>query len=434
MALGITQNGVVHRQDDGTVTILRPGRNGGLGTEIEVSQELADRYRLATGDVVAGATEPIGPDMPETARSDEVMEDEAGWDEQFDEPSAIRNVSVPNWLMTRQVPTERLTAITRINGLTLEEAEERPSPRTRRSHSERTPPDRLLPLATGSNDVTGRMLDFAAPLGAGSMGVIQGPHASGLTRTLRAVLHGVVTNAPDCVPIVLLLRARGEEITDWRRRFPQADIVVCPSALDGGSPEQTLRICDLALEAAQRQTELGRDVALLVDSLTGLWGTMLEAEGADAQAQADQSYARQRIREWVQRAGCFHGEMPLGGSLGGSLTIIGTAWHQALDAEEEEEGEAHPHLRLLEHLLPEASWRIVLSATLARLRLYPAIDVKQCLSRDEERLLPAEALDRLLTARGLLPRRDPLACYQTLMNAIETTEDRNTLLQALTAA
>jgi transcription termination factor Rho len=91
-------------------------------------------------------------------------------------------------------------------------------------------------------------------------------------------------------------------------------------------------------------------------------------------------------------------------------------------------------LRLLEHLLPEASWRVVLTATLARLRLYPAIDVKQCLSRDEERLLPAEVLDRLLTARGALPRRDPLTCYQRLMSALEMTEDMNALLQSLASA
>ncbi len=413
--------------------MLRPGKNGGRITEIEIAQELADAHRLATGDVVEGLTEPMAA-APQTALSDEVMEDEAAWHEQYDEPASVARMTIPNWLTTHLFPTERITAITRINGLALDEAEERPSPRTRRSHSERTPPDRLLPLAVGPNDLTGRMLDFAASLGAGSVGVIWGPHGSGLTRTMRAVLKGLVTHTPDCVPIVLLLRTRSEEITDWRRQFPTADIVVCPSAQEVAATEQTLRMADLVLEAAQRQTELGRDVALLVDSLTGLWGAMLEAEAADAQSQADHSRARQRLREWVQRAGCFHGETPLGGSLGGSLTLLGTVWHQTIDEEAEEDRELHPHLRLMEHLLHETSWRVALSPKLAGLRLYPAIDVRDCLSSPEERLLPAPTFERLLAARGKLPRRDPLAAYLTLMDALEATESQEALLDVLLAA
>jgi transcription termination factor Rho len=431
MALGIAQHGIVHRRDDGTTAILRPGRRGGAGIEVEVPKDLAEEHRLATGDVVEGPTEPVASSEPETSRSDEVMEDEASWDEQFDEPPAARNVAVPLWLTTRCVATERLTSIMRINGLPVDRADDRPLPRTRRSHTERVPPDQLVPLATGPTDATGRILDFAAPLGLGSMGLIRGPHGSGLTRTLATVLNGIVAHAPQIVPIVLLLRARAEEVTEWRRQFPRADVVLCPSALGEVTPDQTLRAADLVLEAAQRQTELGRDVALLVDSLTGLWGTMLEAEEADSQAQADQSGARRLLREWVQKAGCFHGETPLGGSLGGSLTIIGTVWDQSIDEEAEEEREVHPHLRLMEHIVHDASWRVVLSEALAARRWYPAIDVKQCLSSDEGRLLPPDMLDRLLTARGKLPRRDPVACHRRLMAGLDAAPDFETLLDLL---
>ncbi|HZT44184.1 MAG TPA: hypothetical protein VFA07_18610 [Chthonomonadaceae bacterium] len=424
MTLQIIHNGIVHRHEDGTTTILRPGKNGGPGTEIEVPQELADSYRLATGEVVEGTTEPL------EAHSDVEGDDTPAMAEPIDEASS-HNEAGPEGPASRYVPTERLTEIARINGLSVEEAEERPFPRTRRSHSERTPPDRWLSLATGPDDVTGRMLDFAAPLGNGCMGVIYGPHGSGLTRTLRSVGKGIAVNAPDCVLLILLLRARSEEVTDWRRRFPQADVVVCPSVINTGTPEQTLRLTDLVLEAAQRQTEMGKDVVLLVDSLTGLWGAMLEVEEADAQRQADQSQARQRLREWVQKAGCFHGETPLGGSLGGSLTLVGTLWHQAIDEEAEEEGEVHPHLRLLEHLILESSWRIPLSNALAERRLYPAIDVKQCLSQYEETLLPSQTREPLWAARAALPRHELLVCYQRLMNALDTSSDLDSLLQRL---
>ena len=139
-------------------------------------------------------------------------------EEQRDEPSAARGVSVPQWIVQRMVPTERLLNVTRINGVSLEEAEDRPSPR-KRNNAERSAPDRAISLATGNADTTGRMLDFGGTLGAGSVGIIYGPHASGLTRTLESVVAGACANATDMVVIVLLLRARSEEVTEWRRRF-----------------------------------------------------------------------------------------------------------------------------------------------------------------------------------------------------------------------
>src|SRR5207249_241932 len=98
----------------------------------------------------------------------------------------------------------------------------------------------------------------------------------------------------------------------------------------------------LALEAAQRQTELGRHVFIAIDSLTALWGAMLQTEEADAQREADIAQARIGIREWFQRAGSFGGEGLLGSGLGGSLTVVGTVWHDEIDVEAEEEGETHP--------------------------------------------------------------------------------------------
>lgn len=366
MALGIASNGIVQRDQQGITTILRPGKNGGTSTEIAVNAVLADAYQLATGDIVEGT-----------------------------------------------IDEGQLTTIDRVNGLGEEAAKERPFARSRRSQSERSSPDRSITIASGEDDLTGQMLDIAAPLGLGYFGIIWGQHGNGLTRTLRTVLDGIVNDAPDALPFVLLLRARSEEMTDWRRRFPGAEIV-CASPFDNTAGE-ILRLADLLLEAAQRQTELGKDVIILIDTLTGLWAAMLEAEEADDQAQADQSSARQRMREWVQRAGCFHNQPPLGGGLGGSLTIIGTVWHQAIDRDEEEERETHPHLRLLDYLIPEASWQVMMSDVLAQARLFPAIDVRKCLSRDEERFLLPESYDTLVEMRSSLPRRDPVECYHQLM-------------------
>ena len=428
MALGIERNGIVQRHKDGVTTIWRPGRNGGPGTEIEVTPEHAEQYRLATGDIVAGETE-IVRDESHTAYPHETAEAQPEWDADFEEPQAVRPSASFGVPAAFSAPTERLTEIRTVNGLNRDDAADRPFPRTQRSRSERTPPDRWLSLAAGPDDATGRTLDFAAPLGIGVFGIVYGPHGSGLTRTLQTVLKGLLIHAPDCILLVLLLRARAEETTEWHTRFPQADIVVGSSS----APEETLLCCELMLEAAQRQTELGRDVVLLIDSLTALWGTLLEAEEADAQQEADTSQARQTMREWTQKAGCFHGETPLGGGLGGSLTILGTVWHQAIDVEAEEERDIHPHLRLLEHVLPEAAWQIALSDTLMRRRLFPTIDVKQCRSQYEERLWPAALVEPTLKTRGMLPRNDAPACYARLQATLYVSQDLASLLEALSA-
>lgn len=382
--LGVVRNGIVRVAEGGEVHILRPGKNGGRLMPIAVSQAIADRFRLATGDVVEGDTEQGG--------------------------------------------TERLIAIRRINGLLLEEAEERPFAKTRRSHTERTRPDQSYALSMAAGDSTGRILDFAAPLGRGDLGAIYGPHGSGLTRTLRSVLQGVITHAPDAVVLVLAIQTRGEEITDWRRRFPDVDIVVCPTASGEMPAEEALLLPTLVLETAQRQTELGKDVVLLIDSLTALWGLLLETEEATAQREADQSQARQRILEFVRKAGCFHGETPLGGCLGGTLTVIGTVWHQEIDVEAEEDRELHPHLRLLEQVIPDLSWRVPLHPGLALQRLYPAIDVRACLSQNEASFLSGDLLDALLQARSKLPRNDPLTVYHILMDAMDQTTDMQDLI------
>lgn len=431
MALFTERGGIVQRQKDGATHLIRPGRNGGRVTCVEVPSELAEQYNLADGDIVEGATERIEEESTEDDH-DFDLDMQPGWDVQYDEPGSLQTEAASVTPAVQRFPTERLTVLTKVNGLDRDEAIDRPFARSQRSRSERTPPDRPLLLADGPNDATGRILDFAAPLGAGVFGAVYGPHGGGLTRTLQTVLNGIVKNAPDCIVLVLLLRPRAEEATEWRRRFPQAEIVVGSSAFSEAPPEQTIEIASLLLESAQRQTELGRDAVLMIDSLTALWGAMLEAEEADAQHEADTSKARQQMREFVQRAGCFHGAGPLGGGLGGTLTILGSIWHQAIDEEAEEERDTHPHLRLLEHLLPEASWLVALSEPLARKRLYPAIDIRQCRSQHEERLLPADLLEPLLKARGGLPRKDPLTCHLRMMEALDDSTDTQGLLERLT--
>lgn len=428
--LNFTRNGIVHRPADGPVVLIRPGKNGSLGSVTEVPEALANAYSLSDGDVVSGVSEPL--DGAEAHERERASEDDLSQPEQLSNLDA--NNGVTQWLETRVAPTERLVSIDWINCLTPDDALDRPSPRQKRNSLERSTPDRHVPLGCGPNDLTGRVLDLAAPFGIGVVGLIYGPHASGLTRALHSVVRGVTEHAPDVQVIVLLLRSRGEEMTDWRRKFPGAEVVVCPSGVFGATPDQTMRVADLTLECAKRQSELGRHVLLAVDSLSGLWAAMLETEDADAQREADHAYARIRMREWLQSAGNFGGEGLLGSGLGGSITIVGTVWHQQSDLEEEEEGEMHPHLRLLEHTLHEADWRVPLRGGLASKRLFPAIDVVRAYSRSDRDLLGEELATLRDNALKALSRLEGVEQYNALMTALENHPEDDDAWRALASS
>lgn len=428
--LNICEYGIAQRAEDGTVVIIRPGANGSKLVEVEVDRDLADRFNIVTGDVVEGPTEPI-PELSELNFAP-VSDLQYGWDDdERDEPAAVRGETVPEWLVTRRTPTEKLVDVERINSLPAAEALERPASRIKRSSYERSLPDRWVPLSHGPSDLTGRMLDFAAPLGLGYAGIVYGPHGAGMTRTLQSLARGITESAPECLLFALLIRARGEEVTDWRRRFPRAEVVVCPGGLHRTAFEETVRVADVTLAAAQRMTELGRHVALVVDSLTALWAAMLEGEEADSQREADRAWSRRRIREWLQAAGCFGGEGLLGSGLGGSLTILGTVWSRSVDTEAEEEGETHPHLRLLEHALPESDWRVALSGSLSADRHYPAIDTDRCLSSREERIVPEALLDRVRVARSRLAGLGVRERYNAQIDAMAETRDLDEMVNEI---
>lgn len=426
MPLHILQHGIVHRADSGAVLVYHIGKLGRIESCIEVPEYLAEEHRLASGDIIEGSTTSSDINAePDSNEPERLFSD----DEQLDEPLMLSGKSILRSLPTL-FPMELLTDITRINGLSAEDAEVRPNARKRKTW-ERTEPKAAWPLALNSNDSTGRLLDLAAAFAPGTTGMIYGAHASGLTRALRSVVAGVTQNHPEAVVIVLLFRARGEEITDWRRRFPEADIIACPSAQLGGTPEQTLLAANLALACAMRQTELEKDVLLAVDSFTGLWSAMLEVEGDDSQHGADRSPARTRMREWIQNAGCFGGEGPLGGSLGGSLSIVGTLWQTGIDLEEESEGELHPHLRLFEHILHDTTWRIPLSQKLADERLYPAIDILAANSTLESRMLSVQEQNIRADIRAALKLHPLVERHIILLNAIDSETSLDGVLKSI---
>lgn len=344
---------MVYRPAQGPVVACAPGVRRGPWSSVRLSQSVLDAYRVETGDLVVGV-----------------------------------------------VADDEMTELRSLNGLVGEAMLDRPRAGKRSSY-ERSAPDRRIPVQSGPHDATGRLLDLSAPFALGTLGVVYGPHGSGMTRTLQSMAAAVMREAPDVHLMVLLARVRREEETDWRRRLPGVETVTCPSAEDDATADDAVMVAECALGRAQRLSEAGLDVVLVIDSLTAVWAAMLETEDADAQQEADLSGARLRIREWAQAAGWFRGEGLFGGGAGGSLTLLASAWQIPVDDEEEEEHESHPHLRLFEHLLDGLTWRMPLSGRLAGMRLFPALDWVRGSARQERGLLDADTADAMDEARRL---------------------------------
>ena len=387
MPIGIENLGIVHRLDADNVRALLLGKNGQSPRRMSIPEEIANSWCLNSGDII---TADMKPD--DTELSDFIV-----------------------------------TAIHKVNGLELTAALQRPNPRPRRQASERLVPFKALVATQNPEDIIGRTIDYLAPLGLGDAGIISGPHGAGLTVTLRSLLAAITQNRPEVSIIVLLSRARSEEATDWRRRLPGADVIVCPSDFTGATTEESLLTPQLILDCARRQTELGRDVLLAIDSLTGIWAAELEATESDSQREADRSQARLDIRDWLQSAGDFHGEGLLGSGLGGSLTIISTVWSADFELEAEDEGELHPMLRLLEHIAQDTTWKIALSGELAGKRLYPAIVGSACYSRHEASLIGEEQTALRGAIRSELIDKSNIEAWHRVMEIIEGGETAATL-------
>ena len=121
-------------------------------------------------------------------------------------------------------------------------------------------------LETSPNELSTRMVDLFAPIGLGQRGLIVSPPKAGKTTMLKQIAHGVVTNCPEAVLMVALIGERPEEVTDMRR---SVDGDVFASTFDENVEEQC-RVAELCLDRAKRLVELGKDVVILLDSITRL--------------------------------------------------------------------------------------------------------------------------------------------------------------------
>ena len=262
---------------------------------------------------------------------------------------------------------------------------------------ERTPinPEEWLRLETGPLPLTTRVMDILTPLGKGQRALIVAPPRSGKTVMLHHISQAVVKNHPDVKVIILLIDERPEEVTDFRRAV-NAEVIA--SSLDN-EIESHVRLAQLVLERCRRLAEMGKDVFLLLDSITRLARAFNKWVGNTGRTMTGgvDIKAMDIPKKLFATARAFEE--------GGSLTIVGTALVET--------GSRMDDL-IFQEFKGTGNMELVLDRRLAERRIWPAIDIGLSGTRREEKLFPSEILHAATLIRRGLSSRNPIEAMETL--------------------
>jgi transcription termination factor Rho len=263
---------------------------------------------------------------------------------------------------------QRLVGVTTISGLPADQATLRPH------FDQLTPvyPSERLRLEAGDTSPTARIIDLVSPIGKGQRGLIVAPPKAGKTMVLKTIAHAIATAYPEVHLMMVLVGERPEEVTDLRRSV-RGEVVF--STFDQ-SPDDHVRAAELAIERAKRMAELGRDVVVLLDSLTRLGRAYNLAAPASSRTLSGgvAASALQPPRQFLGAARCLEE--------GGSLTILSTA---LVDT-----GSQLDNV-LFEEFKGTGNMELRLRRDLAEKRVFPAIDAAPSGTRRDDLLMdPAE--------------------------------------------
>ncbi len=260
-------------------------------------------------------------------------------------------------------------------------------------------PNEQITLAGASNDVSMRVVDLLCPVGKGQRALIVSPPKAGKTMLMQQFAQAISTNHPEIDLIVLLVDERPEEVTDMRRTI-RGEVFASSNDSDRDSH---VRIAKLVLEYAKRKSETGRDVVLLLDSLTRMGRAFNAAQRSSGRTMS--GGVDIRALEIPKRI--FGSARALEG--GGSLTIIATALIETNSRMDE---------LIFQEFKGTGNMELVLSRDLANDRIFPAINIQESGTRREE-LLFAHDTGRYQMLRRALNRMKPKEAMLTTLKMLE---------------
>ncbi len=272
-------------------------------------------------------------------------------------------------------------------------------------------PEKQMVLETTRGRIASRMLDLICPIGFGQRGLIVAPPKAGKTSLLKEIANGITTNYPEAELIILLIDERPEEVTDIERTV---DAEVVYSTFDQ-LPENHIKISELVLERALRLVEDGRDVIILMDSLTRLaraYNLTIPPSGRTLSGGIDPA-ALYRPKKFFGSARNIEE--------GGSLTILATALVETGSRMDDV---------IYEEFKGTGNSEIHLSRELAERRVFPAIDVKRSGTRKEDILLSQETLEAIWKVRHAI-KGDGLETSEQLVKQLRETKSNADFIRRL---
>jgi transcription termination factor Rho len=305
-----------------------------------------------------------------------------------------------------------LLEVEKVNDIDVDDVKER------KTFDKLTPlfPDDRFRLESGPAAVTERIIDMVAPIGKGQRGMVVSPPKAGKTTVLKQIANGIINSSPDTHVIVLLVDERPEEVTDWQRTVEAAEVVY--STFDKPT-DQHIQVTELVLERARRLAESGRDVAVILDSITRL-----------ARAYNLAAPSSGKILSGGIDSGALYPPRRFFGAArnieeGGSLTIIASALVET--GSRMDDG-------IFEEFKGTGNMELRLDRSLSEKRLFPAINVDASGTRKEELLLPPEELALVIKLRRVLHALEVGAALELLVDKIRATKSNDQFLKEIAKA
>jgi len=254
-------------------------------------------------------------------------------------------------------------------------------------------PTQRLTLETGETPLTTRVIDLFTPIGKGQRGLIVAPPRTGKTVLLSHIAQAMMLNHPDVHLVVLLVDERPEEVTEFKRMVIKPEATArggkCEVIASSNDQEAVvhMRTSEVVLDRAKRMAEQGKDVLILLDSLTRLARAYNKGSSSGKTGSGGLDSRALDIPKRLFGAARAFDE-------GGTLTILGTALIETNSRMDDV---------IFQEFKGTGNMELVLDRKLADKRVYPAIDLAQSGTRKEERILGAEMLERVtLLRRSLL--------------------------------
>lgn len=274
-------------------------------------------------------------------------------------------------------------------------------------------PNEPFLMETVPDRYTTRVVDLVAPIGKGTRGLIVAAPRTGKTTLLHHIADAVLTNHPDVHTMVVLVDERPEETTDFRRSVKGGEVI---ASTNDQTIDDHVRTAKMAIERAKRLVEFGRDVFIVLDSITRLARAFNNYIGSTGRTMTGGLDARameqpRRIFASARKA-----------EEGGSLTIIATALVETGSRMDE---------LIFQEFKGTGNSELVLDRKVAEQRYWPAVDINASGTRREELLLPPKDLEAITRLRRALSGAPPIEAIQRLLTGLSKFKTNKEFLKAM---